>query len=137
MIPWTTFTDPEVAHVGLNEHMAKSQGIAHEITHYGLDDLDRAIADEAAEGWIKVLTVPGKDTILGCTIVGQHAGDLLAEFVLAMKHKLGLNKILGTIHSYPTWAEANKFAAGQWKKAHAPQRLLHWVEKFHQWQRGS
>ncbi len=137
VIPWTTFTDPEVAHVGLNEHMAKSQGIAHEITHYGLDDLDRAIADEAAEGWIKVLTVPGKDTILGCTIVGQHAGDLLAEFVLAMKHKLGLNKILGTIHSYPTWAEANKFAAGQWKKAHAPQRLLHWVEKFHQWQRGS
>lgn len=133
VIPRTTFTDPEVARVGLNEREAQAQGVAYEISHYGLDDLDRAIADEAAHGWVKVLTVPGKDTILGVTIVGDHAGDLLAEFVLAMKHGLGLNKILGTIHAYPTWAEANKYAAGVWKKAHAPQGLLRWVEKFHAW----
>ncbi|MDX1668801.1 MAG: FAD-dependent oxidoreductase, partial [Limnobacter sp.] len=136
VIPWTTFTDPEVARVGLNELEAIEQGIDFEVTRYGIDDLDRAIADEADEGWVKVLTVPGKDTILGCTIVGQHAGDLLAEYVLAMKHGLGMNKILGTIHTYPTWSEANKFAAGEWKKAHAPKQLLKWVQKFHDWQRG-
>ena len=116
-IPWATFIDPEVARVGLNEQEAKEQGIAYEVTRYGIDDLDRAIADSAAHGWVKVLTVPGKDRILGVTIVGLHAGDLLAEYVLAMKHGLGLNKILGTIHTYPTWAEANKYAAGEWKRA--------------------
>jgi pyruvate/2-oxoglutarate dehydrogenase complex dihydrolipoamide dehydrogenase (E3) component/uncharacterized membrane protein YdjX (TVP38/TMEM64 family) len=136
VIPWCTFTDPEVARVGLSEAEAKAQGIAHEVTRYGIDDLDRAIADSAAHGWVKVLTVPGKDTILGATIVGAHAGDLLAEYVLAMKHGLGLNKILGTIHSYPTMAEANKYAAGEWKRAHAPQGLLRWVERFHAWRRG-
>ena len=103
---------------------------------YGLDDLDRAIADEAAHGFVKVLTVPGKDKILGATIVGEHAGDLLAEFVLAMKHGLGLNKILGTIHTYPTWSEANKYAAGEWKRAHVPHGILNWVEKYHTWKRG-
>jgi len=136
VIPWATFIDPEVARVGLNEQEAQAQGIAYEVTKYGIDDLDRAIADSEAHGFVKVLTVPGKDRILGVTIVGTHAGDLLAEYVLAMKHGLGLNKILGTIHTYPTMAEANKFAAGEWKRAHAPQKLLAWVKKFHDWRRG-
>ncbi len=136
VIPWCTFIDPEVARVGLNEQEAKAKGIAYELTKYGIDDLDRAIADSAAYGFVKVLTVPGKDRILGVTIVGEHAGDLLAEFVLAMKHGLGLNKILGTIHIYPTLAEANKYAAGEWKRAHAPQRVLAWLERYHTWKRG-
>ena len=135
VMPWATFTDPEVARVGLSETEAREQGIAVEVTRYGLDDLDRAIADGTAHGFVKVLTVPGKDRILGVTIVGEHAGDLLAEYVLAMKHGLGLNKILGTIHIYPTLAEANKYAAGEWKRAHAPQRLLAWAERFHTWER--
>jgi len=136
VIPWATFVEPEVARVGLNELEAKEQGVPCEVTTYGLDDLDRAIADGEAHGFVKVLTVPGKDRILGATIVGAHAGDLLAEFVLAMKHGIGLNKILGTIHTYPTLAEANKFVAGNWKRAHAPQALLAWVERFHAWRRG-
>ena len=136
VIPWSTFVDPEVARVGLNEQEAKEKGIACEVSVYGLDDLDRAIADGEAHGFIKVLTVPGKDRILGVTIVGEHAGDLLAEYVLAMRHGIGLNKILGTIHIYPTLAEANKFVAGVWKKAHAPEKLLAWVERFHRWRRG-
>ncbi len=136
VIPWATFIDPEVARVGLNEQEAQAQGVAYEVTQYGIDDLDRAIADSEARGFVKVLTVPGKDRILGVTIVGSHAGDLLAEYVLAMKHGLGLNKILGTIHTYPTMAEANKYAAGEWRRAHAPQKLLAWVKKFHDWRRG-
>ena len=136
VIPWATFTDPEVARVGLNETEAKERGIACEVTRYGLDELDRAIADEEAHGVVKVLTVPGKDRILGVTIAGEHAGDLLAEFVAAMRHGIGLNKVLGTIHIYPTLAEANKYAAGVWKKARAPQRLLRHVERFHAWLRG-
>lgn len=136
VIPWTTFIDPEVARVGLNEQEAIAQGIAYEVTRYGIDDLDRAIADSTAQGWVKVLTVPNKDKILGVTIVGSQAGDLLAEYVLAMKHGLGLNKILGTIHTYPTMSEANKYAAGEWKRAHTPHKLLAWVEKYHAWQRG-
>ena len=135
VIPWTTFTSPEVARVGLNEQDAKEKNIAFEVTRYGIDDLDRAIADSAAHGFVKVLTVPGKDTILGVTIVGEHAGDLLAEYVLAMKCKLGLNKILSTIHTYPTMTEANKYAAGEWKRAHQPARLLAWVAKYHTWKR--
>ncbi len=135
VIPWCTFIDPEVARVGLNEQEARAQGVAYELTRYGIDELDRAIADSAAHGWVKVLTVPGKDRILGVTIVGAHAGDLLAEFVLAMRHGLGLNKILGTIHTYPTLAEANKYAAGDWKRAHQPLALLRWVERFHAWRR--
>ncbi len=136
VVPWATFTEPEVARVGLNETEAKEKGIAYEVVSYGLDDLDRAIADGEAHGFVKVLTVPGRDRILGVTIAGEHAGDLLAEFVLAMKHGLGLNKILGTIHTYPTLAEANKYAAGLWKQAHKPEGLLRWVERFHAWQRG-
>ncbi len=136
VIPWATFTDPEVARVGLNETEAKERGIAYEVSAYGIDDLDRAIADEDAHGVVKVLTVPGKDRILGVTIAGEHAGDLIAEFVAAMRHGIGLNKILGTIHIYPTLAEANKYAAGVWKKAHAPQRLLGYAERFHKWMRG-
>ena len=135
VIPWATFVEPEVARVGLNETEARERGIAYELTTYGIDDLDRAIADGEAHGFVKVLTVPGRDRILGVTIVGEHAGDLLAEYVLAMKHGIGLNKILGTIHVYPTLAEANKYAAGQWKRAHAPQALLAWVERFHRWRR--
>ncbi len=136
VIPWATFVDPEAARVGLNEIEAKERAIPYEVTVYGIDDLDRAIADGEAHGFVKVLTVPGKDRILGVTIVGAHAGDLIAEYVLAMRHGIGLNKILGTIHIYPTMAEANKYAAGVWKKAHAPQKLLAWVARFHGWRRG-
>jgi pyruvate/2-oxoglutarate dehydrogenase complex dihydrolipoamide dehydrogenase (E3) component len=137
VIPWATFIDPEMARVGLNEQDAKEKNIPYEVTKYGIDDLDRAIADSEAHGFVKVLTVPGKDKILGVTIVGAHAADLLAEYVLAMKHGMGLNKILGTIHTYPTMSEANKYAAGEWKRAHAPQRLLAWVKKYHDFKRGA
>lgn len=136
VIPWTTFTDPEVAHVGMSETAAAAQGVACEVTRFELAELDRAIADGSTRGFVKVLTVPGKDRILGVTIVGEHAGDLLAEFVLAMRHGLGLNKILGTVHTYPTLAEANKYAAGEWKRAHAPQTVLAWLEKLHRFNRG-
>lgn len=136
VIPWATFTEPEVARVGLNETDAKARGIVYEVATYGIDDLDRAIADGEAHGLVKVLTVPGKDKILGVTIMGEHAGDLIAEYVLAMRHGIGLNKILGTIHIYPTLAEANKYVAGQWKQAHKPEGLLNWVAKFHAWRRG-
>lgn len=136
VIPRVTYTDPEVACVGINEQEAQAQGIPYEVTHYGIDDLDRAITDEEAHGFVKVLTPPGKDTILGVTIVGAHAGESLAEFVLAMKHGLGLNKILGTVHPYPTLAEANKYAAGAWRRTHAPQGLLRVLARFHAWRRG-
>lgn len=131
VIPWTTFTDPEVARVGLNETEAREQGIDYELTTYGLDDLDRAIAESADEGFVKVLTVPGKDRILGATIVGEHAGELITEFITAMKRGLGMNKLLGTIHVYPTMSEANKFAAGEWKKARKPERVLGWLARYH------
>ena len=136
VIPWATFTDPEVARVGLNETEAKEKNIPYESTVFGLDDLDRAIADEAAHGVVKVLTVPGKDKVLGVTIAGEHAGDLIVEYIAAMRHGIGLNRILGTIHIYPTMAEANKYAAGAWKRNHAPQGLLKWVERYHAWMRG-
>jgi pyruvate/2-oxoglutarate dehydrogenase complex dihydrolipoamide dehydrogenase (E3) component/uncharacterized membrane protein YdjX (TVP38/TMEM64 family) len=136
VIPWTTFTDPEVARVGLNETDARAQEIDYEVTSFDLGELDRSIADEATEGFVKVLTAPGKDRILGATIVGEHAGEMISEFVFAMRHNKGLNKILGTIHSYPTLAEANKYAAGAWKRAHAPQNLLRWLQRFHTWRRG-
>ena len=136
VIPWATFIDPEVARVGLNEQEAKEKNIPYEMVKYGIDDLDRAIADSEAHGFVKVLTVPGKDKILGVTIVGTHAGDLLAEYVMAMRHGLGMNKILGTIHIYPTLAEANKYAAGEWKRAHQPKKLLEWVQRYHTWKRG-
>ncbi len=134
VVPWCTFVDPEVARVGLNEQQARAQGVPFEVARYGIDDLDRAIADGVAQGFVKVLTQPGSDRILGVTIVGEHAGDLIAEFVTAMKHGLGLNKVLGTIHIYPTLAESNKYVAGEWKRAHAPQRLLEWVKRYHRWQ---
>ncbi|MBF0629578.1 MAG: FAD-dependent oxidoreductase [Magnetococcales bacterium] len=136
VIPHATFTDPEVAAVGLNEQEATARGIAFETTVYHLDDLDRAIADEEAHGLVKVLTVPGKDKILGVTIVGRHASEIIAEYIAAMRHGLGMNKILATIHIYPTFAEANKYAAGSWKKAHQPERLLAWAARFHAWRRG-
>ncbi|MGH8506165.1 MAG: FAD-dependent oxidoreductase [Stenotrophobium sp.] len=136
VIPWATFTEPEVARVGLNEQDAKEKNIPYEVATFDLEELDRAIADGEAHGVVKVLTVPGKDKVLGITIAGEHAGDLIAEYVLAMRHGLGLNKVLGTIHIYPTLAEANKYVAGQWKQAHKPDGLLRWVEKFHAWRRG-
>ncbi len=136
VIPHCTFVDPEAARVGLNEQEARQAEVPYEVTTYGIDDLDRAIADGAASGFVKVLTVPGKDRILGVSIVGSHAGELLAEWVLAMGQGIGLNKILGTIHVYPTLAEANKYAAGRWKQAHAPQGVLRWLGRFHAWRRG-
>ena len=136
VIPWTTFIDPEVARVGLNEQDAIDKGIDYEITRFEFEELDRAITESANNGFIKVITPKGKDKILGVTVVSEHAGDLIAEFVLAMKHGLGLNKILGTIHSYPTWAEGNKYAAGEWKRAHAPEKVLNMLEKYHAWRRG-
>jgi pyruvate/2-oxoglutarate dehydrogenase complex dihydrolipoamide dehydrogenase (E3) component len=136
VIPWATFTDPEVARVGLNVQEALDQGVPFEVTEYGLDDLDRAIADSEAHGLVRVLTKPGTDRILGVTIAGSHVGDLIAEYVLAMKQGIGLNKILGTIHIYPTLAEANKYAAGAWRRAHAPRQLMAWMGKYHAWMRG-
>lgn len=136
VVPWATFTDPEVAKVGLNELEAKEQNIPYEVSRFELDDLDRNIADGADEGWIKVLTVPGKDKILGVSMVGLHAGDLIHEYVVAMKQGIGLNKILGTIHIYPTLSEANKMVAGQWKQAHKPSdSVMGWLEKYHSWMR--
>ncbi|WP_010389266.1 FAD-dependent oxidoreductase [Pseudoalteromonas undina] len=136
VIPWTTFIDPEVARVGINEQEAIEKGIDYEITRFEFEELDRAITESANNGFIKVITPKGKDKILGVTVVSEHAGDLIAEFVLAMKHGLGLNKILGTIHSYPTWAEGNKYVAGEWKRAHAPEKVLNLLEKYHAWRRG-
>ena len=135
VIPWVTFIDPEVARVGLNEQESNEKNIKYEVTRYDISDLDRAITESQATGWVKVLTVPNKDKILGVTIVGHNAGELLAEYVLAMKHNLGLNKVLGTIHTYPTMSEANKYVAGEWKRNHAPEKLLAWVEKFHKFKR--
>jgi len=135
-LPHATFVDPEVARVGLNEQEARAQGVAFEVTRFALADIDRAIIEGEPQGFVKVLTVPGQDTLLGATIVGRHAADLLAEFVLAMRHGLGLNKVLATVHTYPTLAEANKHVAGEWKRAHAPARLLQWVRRYHDWKRG-
>ena len=136
VIPWVTFTDPEVAHVGHNELSAAAENIPFEVTRYPLHHLDRAVAEGAREGFVKLLTVPGKDRILGATIVGAGAGETVAEIALAMRHGLGLKKVLGTVHAYPTMAEANKYAAGEWRKAHQPERLLRWAEKWHAWRRG-
>lgn len=135
VIPWCTYTDPEVARVGLSEDEANEQGIDYEVTRFELEGSDRALAEQAGYGVVKILTVPGKDKILGVAIVGVHAGDWISEFVLAMKHGIGLNKILGTIHIYPTLAEANKSAAGRWKQAHVSDRLLKIGENFNAWQR--
>lgn len=136
VIPWTTFVDPEVARVGLSETDAKAKGIEYEVTRFDFAELDRAITESSRRGYIKVLTPPGKDTILGVTMISEHAGDLMSEFVLAMKHGLGLNKILGTIHAYPTWAEGAKYTAGAWKRANAPEKMLQWVKKLHDFNRG-
>jgi pyruvate/2-oxoglutarate dehydrogenase complex dihydrolipoamide dehydrogenase (E3) component len=135
VIPWATFTEPEVARVGLNETEAREQGLAFEVTTYDFDELDRAIVDEAAFGSVKVLTAKGSDRILGATIAGEHAGELITEFVIAMRHRLGLNKLLSTIHVYPTFSEANKQVAGAWRRNHAPARLLAWLERYHAWMR--
>ncbi len=135
LVPWTTFVDPEVARVGLNEEEAQRQGIAYELSRFDYGELDRAVTDGTTRGWIQVLTVPGKDTILGVTIVGAHAGDCLAEFVLAMKTGLGLKKILSTIHVYPTLAEGNKLVAGVWQRRHLPAAIMPWLKRFHGWMR--
>ena len=135
VVPWATFIDPEVARVGLNELEAKDQNVDYEVTRYDIEDLDRAIADGENRGFVKILTVPGKDKILGVTIVGYHAAELLNEFVLAMTHGLGLKKIMATIHIYPTLSESNKFAASEWRKKNAPEWLYPYLERFHSWQR--
>ncbi|MCI5073384.1 dihydrolipoyl dehydrogenase [bacterium] len=135
VIPWATYTDPEIATVGLNEQQAKKQGIDYTLSTYNIDDLDRAIADSENHGTVRVLTKPGSDKVLGATIVGQHASDLIVEFVAAMKHGFGLNKILSTIHVYPSMAEANKFVAGNWKRQQTGERIFKWLKKFHAWQR--
>jgi pyruvate/2-oxoglutarate dehydrogenase complex dihydrolipoamide dehydrogenase (E3) component len=135
-MPWAVFTDPEVARVGLNEQEATEKNIAFEVTRYGIDDLDRAIADSEAHGFVKILTPPGRDRILGVTIVGPHAGDLIAEFVSAMRNGLGLKKVLNTIHIYPTLVEANRYAAGEWQKSHLPERALAIATRYHGWLRG-
>jgi len=135
IMPWAVFTDPEVARVGLNEQDAQQRGIDYEVTRYGIDDLDRAIADGEAHGFIKVLTARGKDRILGVTIVGPHAGDTIAEYITAIKHGLGMKKILGTIHIYPTLSEANRFAGGEWRRAHLSPRLLSMAERYNRWRR--
>jgi pyruvate/2-oxoglutarate dehydrogenase complex dihydrolipoamide dehydrogenase (E3) component/uncharacterized membrane protein YdjX (TVP38/TMEM64 family) len=136
VVPWATFTDPEVARVGLNEQEAKEKNIPHDVHVYGIDDLDRAIADGEAHGMVKVITVKGKDKILGATIVGEHAGDLLVEFVAAMKHGFGLEGILSTIHTYPTLGEANKFAAGVYKRSTATVGKLAVAKALNDWTRG-
>ena len=136
VLPHATFTDPEVARVGLSEEDAKARGVEYEVTRYDMEEQDRAIAEGQAHGFVKVLTPPGKDRILGATIVGEHAGDLISEFTLAMKHGIGLNKILGTIHAYPTLAEANKAVAGNWKRANAPERALDFLQRYHAWRTG-
>ncbi|WP_188008067.1 dihydrolipoyl dehydrogenase [Photobacterium damselae] len=135
VMPAATYTSPEVARVGLNEKEATAQGIEFDVVTYGIDDLDRAITDGEDHGFIKVITPKGKDTILGATIVGTNAGDLLAEFTLAMRHNIGLNKILATVHPYPTMSEAVKYTAGVWKRNNAPEKLLEWVAKYHRWMR--
>ncbi|WP_421353665.1 FAD-dependent oxidoreductase [Aeromonas veronii] len=137
VIPAATYTTPEIARVGLNRKEAEAQGIAFEVTRFELAELDRAIADGERHGFVEVLTVPGKDTILGATIVGTHAGERIAEFVLAMRHRLGLGKILGTIHAYPTLMEGNKYVAGEWKRAHQPTRVLALLARYHRWRRGA
>lgn len=136
VIPWATFVDPEVARVGLNETEAGEKNIPYEVTRYELSELDRAIADSETEGFVKILTRPGSDKILGVTAVGSHASDCITEYVSAMKHGQGLGKVLGTIHIYPTLAEMNKAAAGLWKKNHAPEKLLGLLRLFHGWRRG-
>ncbi|MEL7399898.1 MAG: pyridine nucleotide-disulfide oxidoreductase, partial [Pseudomonadota bacterium] len=135
VIPRVTFTSPEVASVGVTEAEAQEQGLEYEISRYDLSDLDRAITDGCAEGFVKVVTRKGSDKILGATVVAEHAGEMLPEWVLAMKHGLGLNKILGTIHAYPTFNEANKFLAGEWKKSHKPEGVLRWLQRYHAWLR--
>jgi pyruvate/2-oxoglutarate dehydrogenase complex dihydrolipoamide dehydrogenase (E3) component len=134
-VPWVTYTDPEAAHVGLTEAKARERGIQYQVVRYTLGHLDRAVTDSATDGFVKLLVQPGKDRVLGVTIVASDAGEMLAEFVLAMKQRIGLNKILGTVHAYPTMSEANKYAAGEWKKAHKPERLLNIVEHYHAWRR--
>ena len=136
VLPRVTYTDPEVASVGLTEAEAIAQGVAYDITRYDLDDLDRAITEGEARGFVKILTQPGKDRILGATIVGSHAGEIIAELVLAMKHNMGLRKIMQAVHSYPTWAEASKYAAGQYGLARQPVRLQRLAKRWFDWQRG-
>jgi pyruvate/2-oxoglutarate dehydrogenase complex dihydrolipoamide dehydrogenase (E3) component len=136
VLPRVTYTEPELATVGLTEAEARAQGLSFDVTRYDLDDLDRAIAEGEAHGFVKILTAKGSDRILGATIIGQNAGEILAEVTFAMKHKMGLRKILQTIHPYPTWAEANKYAAGQFGLARKPEALLKWAERWFRWQRG-
>jgi pyruvate/2-oxoglutarate dehydrogenase complex dihydrolipoamide dehydrogenase (E3) component len=135
IVPWATFTDPEVARVGLSETEAKLKNIEYDVSRYEIDDLDRAIVDRENQGFVKIITQKNKDRILGVCIVGYHASELITEFILAMKHGLGLKAVLSTIHIYPTLTESNKYVAGEWRRAHAPEWVYPWLEKFHRWRR--
>lgn len=135
-MPAVTFTEPEIARIGLNERDAKHQNVPHEVTRHELRELDRAIVDDAREGFVKLLTVPGRDRILGATIVAPRAGEMLGEFALAMRSGIGLKKLFGMVHAYPTYIEANRDAAGEWRRKHAPEKLLRWLERYHAWRRG-
>jgi pyruvate/2-oxoglutarate dehydrogenase complex dihydrolipoamide dehydrogenase (E3) component/uncharacterized membrane protein YdjX (TVP38/TMEM64 family) len=137
VMPTVTFTDPEVARVGMNEREARARGIDHEVTRFDLAELDRAIAEQVPQGFVKLLTVPGKDRLLGATCVGPHAGEWIAEWALAMRHRIGLNGVLKTVHAYPTFAEANKYAAGAWRKAHVSERVLRLLARWFRWRRHS
>ncbi|MGH8116653.1 MAG: FAD-dependent oxidoreductase [Rhodanobacteraceae bacterium] len=135
VMPAVVFTDPEIARIGWNEREAEEHGARYEVTRYGLGELDRALAEQAPQGFVKVLTVPGKDRILGATCVGPHAGEWVTEFAVAMRQRSGRTGSLATVHAYPTFAEANRYAAGAWKKAHAPERALRWLGRWHHWRR--
>jgi pyruvate/2-oxoglutarate dehydrogenase complex dihydrolipoamide dehydrogenase (E3) component len=135
-VPRVTYTDPEVAAVGHNETSARDAGVPFEVTTYDLADLDRAIADGSAKGTVKVLTVPGRDRLLGATVVGRGAGETLAELTLALSQRLCLGAILGTVHPYPTLGEANRYVAGAWRRAHTPRLLLGLLPRLHRWRRG-
>jgi pyruvate/2-oxoglutarate dehydrogenase complex dihydrolipoamide dehydrogenase (E3) component len=135
VIPWAVFTDPEVARVGRTADEAASEGIRTETVTFDLAELDRAIADGDASGFVKVVTEPGSDRILGATVVGPHAGEIIGEFTLAMRHGLGLRRILGTVHIYPTLSEAAKFAAGAWQRQHLPTALVQIAAAWNRWRR--
>ena len=135
-MPAVTYTSPEIARVGVNEREAIAQALRYEVTRYEFAELDRAIAEADTDGFVKVITRQGSDKILGVTIVGTNAGEILTGFTIAMQHNLGLKKLLGVIYPYPTRSEAIRAVAGLWRQKHASARGLALLERFHKWRRG-
>jgi len=135
VVPWATFTEPEVARVGLSEEEAAAQGVAHRVIKVPLAGIDRAVCDGDTEGFLKILTPPGRDGILGATLVGPHAGDLLHEVVLAMRARLRLRDIASTVHIYPTLAEVFRRAADEARKESFTPRLQKWFAAYFRWRR--